>query len=165
MALLVLQFEDPRSIPGLVEALTSSPPAAHALARFGEPAARALLARLRDETDSNVIRGGLISLRFMAEGIGREPITSGTRAAMKELAHRLLAEKQRFVGTIRFAIDLAVALDDPALREVVEALAEDRDGRLARWYTDPRDIDGTQKWAADRLAGIPPLPRWKDWAK
>src|SRR5690606_34077689 len=100
MALLVIKFEDPRAIPGLVGALTSSPPAAHALAGFGEPGARAVLAKLRNETDPSAIRGGLRALRFIAEGIGRDPLSHATREEMVQVARRLLTERQRFVTII-----------------------------------------------------------------
>jgi len=51
-----------------------------------------------------------------------------------------------------------VVLNDAGLRGIVEALASDPNEVIARGVTDPGDIARTQKWAADRLAGVPPLP-------
>lgn len=165
MALLVIKFEDPRSVPGLVEALTSSPPATHALARFGEPAALAVLARLRGETYGSMIMGGLMSLRFMAEGVGRAPLTAATRQKMIELARNYLTDGERSVVTLWRALDLAVALGSPELLKTVELFANEPQTTRSRGVVDADLIERTRQHAADRLAGIPPLPHWKDWTK
>ena len=74
--------------------------------------------------------------------------------------------KQRFLArfastgvTLRWAIDLAMVLDDPDLTLIVSLLAYDSEAVTARGVTDPDVVRQTQQRAIDRLAGIPAMPR------
>ena len=159
LAFVLSAFRDPRAIPGLAGALGSSPAAASALADFGEPAAAAVLSVLETTTSTSEASDALTTLRFMAEGVGRQPLTDATRDRIRHAAKRRLTEPQESIVTIWKAIDLAVALKDPELRGVVQSLASDRSAVVRLRKTDPDLIDRTQRVAAERLAGVPPRPR------
>lgn len=158
LAELVAEFEDPRSIPALAGALGASPPAVFALADFGEPAGQPVLDVVTSTDDASVVMDALTSLRLMAEGVGVRPLTSKTLEDIRRVAEERL-NGQQSVTTLWRAIDLAVVLKDSDLRRTVELLAADGNAVLARGVTDPELVEATQKLAADRLAGIPPLPR------
>jgi len=159
LAFVVSAFRDPRAIPGLAGAHGYSPAASAALADFGEPAAPAVLAVLATTTNTSVADDALRTLRFMAEGVGRQPLTDGTRDRIRRAAKRRLTEPQKSITTIWGAIDLAVALEDPELRGIVQSLASDRSAVVRLRKTDRDLVDRTQRVAAERLAGVPPLPR------
>jgi hypothetical protein len=158
LARLVAEFRDPRSIPALAGALGTSPPAVYALAEFGEPAVQRVLDVVTRTEDGSVIMDALICLRLMAEGVRTRPLTPRTLGNIRRVAEQRLTGQQ-FVTTLWRAIDLAVALRDSTLRQTVQSLASNRSAVLARGITDPELIETTQKHAADRLAGVPPLPR------
>lgn len=158
LAHLVAEFRDPRSISALAGALGASPPAVFALADFGEPAAQPVLDVVTSTDDASVIMDGLTSLRLMAEGVGARPLTTKTLNDIRRVAEQRLTGRQ-FVTTLWRAVDLAVVLNDPDLRRTVELLASDESAVVARGITDRELIEATQKLAADRLAGVPPLPR------
>lgn len=112
-----------------------------------------------------MIMGGLLALRFVAEGVGREPVTPATRHEMMRLARSYLTQGTWQVVTLWRAIDLAVALGDPELREIVESYATDPQMIVARGVNDPDLIERTQREARERLAGVEPLPRWQDYTR
>jgi hypothetical protein len=159
LAHLVSAFRDPRAIPGLAGALGSSPPASSALADFGEPAAPAVLSVLETTTRVSVADDALTTLRFMAEGVGGQPLTDRTRDRIRRAAKKRLTEPQKSITTIWKAIDLAVALKDPELGGIVQSLATDRSAVVRLRNTNPELVERTQRVAAERLAGVPPLPR------
>lgn len=158
LAHVVSAFRDPRSIPGLVGALGSSPPASSALAEFGEAAAPAVVSLLDTTTNVSVADDALTTLRFMAEGVGA-PLTDKTRDCIRRSAKRKLTEPQKSITTVWKAIDLAVALKDPELKRMVQALASNRDAVVRLRDTSSELVDRTQRIATDRLAGILPVPR------
>jgi hypothetical protein len=158
LAYLVAQFRDPRSIPALAGALGTSPPAMFALADFGEPAAPVVVDVVNNSEDASVLMDALVSLRLMVEAEGAKPLSAITLVAVRQVAEQRLLGRQ-FVTTLWRAIDLAVVLNDPELRRVVESLAMDANTVIARGVVDPQLIELTQRHASDRLAGIPPLPR------
>lgn len=155
---VVVGFRDAGAIPGLVGALGSSPPAMHGLAGFGERAAPAVLDVLSRDDSPAVLMDGLITLRLMVEGAATNPLSPATLNRIRGTAERLLTSKQ-VVTTLWRAIDLAVALSDPALTRTVESIAADRNAVLARGVSDPDLVARTQQRAADRLAGLPASPR------
>jgi len=158
LAHLVAEFRDPRSLPALAGALGTSPPALFALADFGEPAAQPVLDVVTSTDDASVVMDALTSLRLMAEGVGARPLATKTLRDIRRVAEQRLTGKQS-VTTLWKAIDLAVVLKDPDLRRTVESLASDANAVVARGISDPELIRQTQMLAADRLAGVPPLPR------
>jgi hypothetical protein len=142
----------------LAGALGTSPPALFALADFGEPAAQPVLDVVTSTDDASVVMDALTSLRLMAEGVGARPLATKTLRDIRRVAEQRLTGKQS-VTTLWKAIDLAVVLKDPDLRRTVESLASDANAVVARGISDPELIRQTQMLAADRLAGVPPLPR------
>lgn len=113
------------------------------------------------ESMNDAVNQGLIALRFMVEGAGESPLSRESLEATRRAAELRLMERRPGIGsTLRRAIDLAIALDDPDLRRVVESLASDRAEVIRRGVTESYVIELTQTRAADRLAGRPPLPRW-----
>ncbi|MBA4158259.1 MAG: hypothetical protein H0X65_12385 [Gemmatimonadetes bacterium] len=158
LALVVAELRDPRAIPALAGAVHTSPPAAKALAAFGEPAAAAVLEVANSRGQTAVVNSGLITLRLMIEGAGKRPLSPGTRQEIRQVAQRHMSAEYS-VTTLWRSIDLAVVLDDPEIRRMVELLATDRNEVIARGVTEPDLIEQTQKRARERLAGVPPLPR------
>lgn len=162
---VVAELRDPEAIPALVGALGtgSGSPVIRALVDFGEQAVPALLTAVTaPETRHYVVDDALLVLRFLVEGAGPRPLTLAARDRIVPAAIQRLNARQPGIGTtLRRAIDLAVILGDPELRRIVQAIASDRNELIARGLTDPEMIDATQKRAVDRLAGIPPNPRWR----
>lgn len=159
LAQLVAAFRDPRAIPALTAALENSPQAIHALAEFGELAAPAVLERLGSTTIGDIENDALMTLRFMAEGVGGPPLTSATRDRMRQVARERLTTPQKSVVRVWQAIDLGIALHDAELRRIVKSLASDRNAVIALLDTDPDLVDRTRRVAAERLAGVLPQPR------
>jgi len=162
VAHVVSQLEDPQAIPALAGALDSgSTLVADALADFGEQAAPAVLAVVTSrDSGYNAVDSGLTTLRFMVEGAGTRQLSAGTLDQIRGAAERRLLGKQYFT-TLWRAIDLAVVLNDPDLRRIVESLAFDPNAVIARGVTWAPAIAHTQELAADRLAGTPPMPRYR----
>ena len=163
VARVVASLKDPQAIPALAGALDAGSTAvADVLANFGEQAAPTVLAVVMSPQSTDyAVDEGMIALRVMVEEAGTRPLSAGTLEEIRRVAEHYLTALQRsptIGATLRRAIDLAVVLNDAGLRGIVEALASDPNEVIARGVTDPGDIARTQKWAADRLAGVPPLP-------
>jgi hypothetical protein len=160
----VSQLEYPDAIPALAGALGSgSTLVPHALADFGEPAASAVLRVVTDpEAHYEAVSNGLLSLRFMVEGREARPLSAATLDDIRRAANQRLTARQR-APTVWKAIDLAVVLDDPDLRRIVESIAADTSEIVARGITDQGSIELTQRLAAGRLAnlGRPFNPRYR----
>jgi hypothetical protein len=160
----VTELRDPSTIPVLAGSLGACGWVIHRdLASFGEQAAPAVIAVVTSPQSSyDAVNEGLIALRFMVENRDQRPLSATSLKGIRRAAEFHLNAPGRPPGTgvtLRWAIDLAVALGDPGLTRIVETLASDSAALIARGITDPQLIDDTKKWAADRLAGVPPLPR------
>jgi hypothetical protein len=158
---IVAKLEDPHAIPALAGALETGLRTARALAAFGEPAASVVVdvVTTTEGGPAPPTMAGLVALRFMIERADVSPLSASTVEQIRRAAkQRLTGEQPEIV--LWAAIDLAVALDEPDLERIVQALATDRGAVIAKGITDPSLIDATQKRARDRLAGIPPMPRW-----
>ncbi len=155
----VVEMRDPRAIPALAGAVGSGMMVIRALVEFGEPAARAVLEVVDSpNTTPQGVDGGLLALRMMVENSGIRPLSPDKWERIRRAALQHLTERQSTV-VLWQAIDLAVVLDDPDLRRIVQLLASDRNEVIARGVTDPDLIERIQKEARERLAGVPPLPR------
>lgn len=155
----VIRLRDPQTIPALAGVLGNGLMAVRALAAFGDRSVPAIVEAVRSpRSHSSLIRGGFIALRFIVEESKTRPLAAGTHQQIRSVVEQRLSGKGDFT-TLWRAIDLAVVLDDPELREIVESLASDRSEVIARGIDDPDLIERTQKRAADGLAGVPPLPR------
>lgn len=157
----VAELQDPRSIPALSGALGSGFAVIRALASFGDEAALPVLAVVNSpESIPDAVNHGLIALRLIVEGAPMRPLQDGTLKKIRlTAAQRLSTGKGLSLTTLWWAIDLAGVLNDPDLRQSIESIATDWNDVVARGVTDPELIVQTQKRAADRLAGVPPLPR------
>lgn len=158
---VVVALKDPAAIPALASALgIGSTASVRALADFGESAAPAVLSVVTSNHATHYsVDDGLITLRIMVEEKGRRALSPRTLADIRRVAELHLHSRQNGIGTtLRWAIDLAIVLNDTALRQIVVSLATDRNQVIARRITDPHLIALTQRRAADRLAGIPPTP-------
>ena len=160
---LVVPLNDPRSIPALVGVMRFIPPASDVLTAFGELAAPDVvkavmnLGSVRSQIDS-----GLITLRYMIEQPNTDyPLSDSTLDSIRKAARvHLLAKDPLGTGTtMRWAIDLAIVLDDPELRRIVESLASGPNAIRDRGVVRPDRVEKTQQRARDRLVGIPALPR------
>jgi hypothetical protein len=152
---VVTELRDPLAIPALTGALGSGAPVRRTLVAFGEEAVPALLRAVRSpETIHYVVDDALIALRLMVEGAGPHPLSAASLTDVRRVAELRLTGKQYFT-TLWDAIDLAMALDDPGLTQVVRSLASNRDEVIARGIEDPELIQETQRLAAERLAGVP----------
>lgn len=156
----VIALRDPRAIDALAAAVgTGSTATPWALADFGDGAAPAVLDIVTSPGSAeHQVNGALMTLRVMAEEREIRPLSAATMERIRCVALRYVTGPQYFT-TLWRAIDLAGVLDDPYLRGVLQDIASDPEEVIARGETDPDLIEKTQKRAADRLAGIPPLPR------
>jgi hypothetical protein len=159
----VVALRDPEAIPALTPALGTGFTVIRALAAFGEQAAGTVVALVvAPDTPPEWVHDGLITLRFMVDQAATHPLSGGVVEGIRQAAEQHLTVAGHLASTgvtLRWAIDLAVVLGDPSLRRIVEELASDQNEVIARGVTDPALIEQTQKRAADRLAGIPPMPR------
>jgi len=155
----VAELRDARAIPALAAALFTGPLMARALSDFGDEAAPAVLQVVTapngwyDQVDA-----GLVALRFMVERRAEHPLSGRTMDRIRSAAKQRLNGKQYFT-TLTRAIDLAAVLDDAELRQILTSIASDRNELLARGVENPDLLERTQQLAADRLAGVPALPR------
>jgi hypothetical protein len=162
VARAVVALRDPLAIPALSGALGSGVLVAKALAEFGEEAAPAVLMVVSSSDDSrhDEIDGGLLTLRLMVEGADRRPLSTPTLGRMREAAERRLTNGTGLnITTLWWALDLAITLKDPSLRQKVERLATDWNAVEATGIKDVELGQQTQKRATDLLAGVAPLPR------
>lgn len=161
LARAVSELQDPRLIPALAESLGAGFAVTRALAAFGDQAAGAVLdVVMSPQCTHYAVNDGLIALRLVVEMATPErPLSPVTMARIREAAEHHLTTKPRFIGTVWWAIDLAAILSDARLRRTVEAFASDPALARAMGADDPDVVYQTQRRAADRLAGVPPLPR------
>jgi hypothetical protein len=154
----VAALKDPQAIPALARALGWFT-VVRALADFGDQAAQAVLGVVTSPTSRySAVDDGLTVLRWMVESRSERPLSPGTLVQIRRAAEQRLTGEQYFT-TLWYAIDLASVLDDAELRRIIEELATYPSDVVARGVTNPRLIERTQKRAADRLAGVPPVPR------
>ncbi|HQZ40021.1 MAG TPA: hypothetical protein PLH72_13370 [Vicinamibacterales bacterium] len=158
---VVAELHDPRTIPALAESLGVGSPAIRTLAGFGELAAPAVLDVVMSPASTHyAIDQGLIALRFMVEASRTgHRLSPSILERIGHAAEYHLTHRPRFIFTVWRAIDLAVTLQDPRLRTIVQAFASGPQPATAMGATDSDDLERTQKKALDGLAGVPPLPR------
>ena len=161
LASAVGKLHDPASIPALAAALGSGFAAIRALSTFGQQAVPAILAvEASPESSTSAINEALIALRFIVEGAAiHGGIQQEVLADLRRVAVRRLAGRDGSPTTLWWAIDLAWSLRDRELQQTVDALASDASLVVGRGITDPQLIEQTQRRAADRVAGLQPLPR------
>lgn len=161
---VVVPLKDPRTIPGLAGALGTGMLSVRALAAFGDGAVSPTAAVIASpESMTASVDDGLVALSMVVESQTADRRLSATSLGeIRRVAEYRLKTPGRAASsgvTLRGAIDLAAALNDASLRAVIQALASDPNESISRGVVDPRLIEKTQKQAADRLAGVPALPR------
>jgi len=161
----VSQLGDPAAIPALAGALGSgSMLVRDALAEFGDRAAPEVLRVVTSPASHySAVDQGLIALRFMAEGHGGR-LSPATLDRIRGAAMQRLTGRQYFT-TLWQAIDLAIALNDAELRQIVESLAASRDTVAARGIVNPLIIERTQTRATTRLAVPRAAPTYRSLAE
>ncbi|HEX7087145.1 MAG TPA: hypothetical protein VF198_12320 [Vicinamibacterales bacterium] len=158
LAEVVAMLKDPQAIPALAHALGLGFVAITPLVEFGEPAVPAVLdVALSLDSSVYAVNDALIALRMMVERQRDRPLSPGTLAAIRDAARLHLIVKQPFFETTMWAIDLAVALDDPTLRRIVQAIAANPAEARARGALEPEDVLLVQTRANERLSGVPPI--------
>jgi hypothetical protein len=158
LARSVAALRDPATIPALVRSNIGSG-ISRALADFGDLAVRPLTDFANDSEEVTQLTSTLLTLRWMVERTDVTPLSAQSLVTIRQVAEsRLSGPESPFV--LRRAIDLAVALNDPQLNEIVRSLAADPAAVIARGVSDPAQVQQTQKRAADGLAGTPPGPRY-----
>jgi hypothetical protein len=158
---LLAETQDPRAIPVLAKAMGTGTLVPH-LADFGEEAAPAVLDVVMDsDAHYTIVEDGLRVLRFMVEGSEERPIGPSTIARIRAAAEQRLTGFQYFT-VLWQAIDLAIVLKDPSLREIVDGLSRYEVDVFQRGITDPSLVARTRQRAAERLAGVPARPQRED---
>jgi hypothetical protein len=158
---LVTRLRTPEAIPALVGALRTGLMSAQALAEFGEQAVPAVLNVVRSPENRSPaqVRNAVTALRYMIED-PTTVLTLGTLEEIRRVTGQLLTGEQNLTVLER-AIDLAVVLGDPSLRQIVESIASDRNQLVARGIEEPERIERIQQRAAEGLRGNPPsLPQF-----
>ena len=160
IVLIVAAWRDPGAIPALAVSLGNTLVANEALAEFGEEAVPAILDVVTSwDSRRGLVNGGLETLRFMVEGAATTPLSADALDQIRRAAEQRLTTGTDPIGQgglLRRTIDLAIALDDPGLRRIVETLATDPDAVIARGVAEPERVERTQQYALDRLAGVQP---------
>jgi hypothetical protein len=155
---VVAQTNHPSTIPALVQALGNAGLIPY-LVDYGEVAAPAVLDLVTNpESHYYAVNDGLRVLRLMVENQSAKPLSAETLARIRAAAEQRLTGAQYFT-TIYYAIDLAGVLADPVLTQKLELLAVYDSEVFALGIEDPDTIAAIQQRAADRLAGVPALPR------
>lgn len=157
----VAKLHDPGSIPALAAALGTGFGSIRALSAFGQQAVPAILAEeASQENGTSAVNHALIALRSIVEDASaRGGLPEAMVGDLRRVAARRLAARDGSPTTLWWAIDLAWSLRDKELQQSLYALSSDASVIVERGITDPQLIEQTQRRAADRVAGIPPLPR------
>jgi hypothetical protein len=156
---LVAELHDPRAIPALSVAIYGGLAAMRGLAAFGEPAVQTVVGVvMSQDMHHDFVDHGLKTLRFMVEGNQEHPLSADALEQIRRATEQRLTGKQNLM-TLWYAIDLAAVLGDTDHRIIIQSLATDANAVAALGISDPDLIEKTQERAAERLAGIPALPR------
>lgn len=116
------RLRDARAIPPMLEAISMGPMVSNALADLGAAAFPAVFAAVKDPKFDDDVPGGLLALRFMVED---GSLNGHQLEQVREVGRERLSGMQG-VRTVMAAAWLAIALEDPQLRRIVERIATDR---------------------------------------
>jgi len=155
---ILAQFRDPKLIPDMVDGMGMGT-FIRALIGFGVQAVPFVTRTVASAQSSYPkVDDGLRVLRIIVEEKGISSIPPADLKSMRSAANQRLREKQKSFTTIWYGMDLAVLLQDPELKKVLQRIAKDKDYVLQLGVTDLELIAKTQMRAADRLSGIPAAP-------
>lgn len=161
LARAVVETRDPNAIPAMAEALGPGFSLVRGLVEFGTLALPDVVrVTMAPDSTHDTIDHGLITLRMIVERAGGvSALTRRQAMQVRAVAKHYLTERPRFISTLWWAIDLAAVLEDAMLRERMQRLATDPELAAAMGAWDQDVVVKTQQRAADRLAGLLPLPR------
>ena len=161
----VVRLRHPETIEALAGALTIGGPPARVLAEFGEEAAPILLDIAEGEAwEQAQAMAAMISLRLMIEEPKGAPLSASTLERIQRLARAQLSghveypevfDSDRNHVRIPAAISLALALDDPSLTQLVQALAREPEAIRRLGIEGAAEIAEIQRGAARELAERP----------
>jgi hypothetical protein len=166
----VIAMRDPQAIPALVGAAGQGHSVAAALAGFGEEAAPALLSVAEGKAWSQFQAAmAMRALVLMIEERRGGPLSQATLERIKRLVQEQLTTGTRYPSAferafpkpmrspyiVTYASSLALALDDPPLRDMVTSLARDPEAVRRLGIERPREIEQVQRHAAEALARPP----------
>jgi hypothetical protein len=160
MAMVVSEFRDPRAFEPMIATLAVAMGSVRGLAAIGDPAVGPLVDIARAGGPEEMMRA-FLTLRLLAEGVGRIPLSSSSREELIAVASERLAPGPSYGAVLEWAIDLAAVLDDPGLRETLETMAADPTAVEARLVNPEAErVSRIQHRASERLRGVPPRPTW-----
>ena len=159
---VVADLRDPETIADLARATYSPAAVLAALVSFGHRSVPALVAEVSNlAAEQSVVEHSLRALRYIVQDIGVGRIDREMLSDIRRVTHQRLHGEQSLPSLLN-AIDLAIVLEDPDLRAIVEKLATDPDEVAVRVGVASGNgsavVDRMREHAAERLAGIPPSP-------
>ena len=148
---IVATLDDPRAIPALTRVgnYGYSKLAARGLASFGEQALPAILEIIEAPASDGAVAYNVEALSTMVADRGANGLSTSARDHLVRVARESL--RSQVAGTLRVAVDLAVALNEPELLQTVRAFAQDS-GELVARGVSPTMARLLRKHATDALA-------------
>lgn len=157
----VIELHEPRALPPLIGVLGFGYARTfRALAEFGEPAVNPLVEVALNSDNLDQQREAMVTLRCLVEHTN--PLSDDAMSSIKRVAEVRMTTPVRLAETgimLRNAVDLAVAVNDKGLRKLVELISSDSGAVRRQGVTDHERIEKTQKYASDRLNGVPARQR------
>ena len=163
----VAALRDPQAIPALVGALGTGWTATRAVAAFGEEAGSLVLSLAEGgDLRADQMTSAMSTLSLMIQEPQGPPLSLRTKERARRLVEQKLASGPDHPGfgpdtsalqdfVLQQAISLAIALDDPPLRELVTSLARDPDAVRRLGVEDSSAVERVQRHAAEALAKPP----------
>jgi hypothetical protein len=160
-------LRDSKAIPALVTALGTGWMTIHAVAAFGEEAAHEVLSLAEGGAWwSSQVTEAQDALVLMIDKPQGPPLSRATVERTKRLVREQLTNGPDYHGMVRTssldrvsilqgAMSLALALDDPPLRELVASLARDPEAVRRLGVEDSSAVERVQRHAAEALARPP----------
>ena len=152
VARIVATLDDPRAIPALARVGNHaySRYVARGLASFGEQALPAILDIIdAPGASDDAIMQNVLALAMMVEDTGANGLSTSARHEIVRVAGDSLRSQSG--ATILMAIDLAIALNEPALVQTVRTIAYDPGAHNALGVSQPT-INSVRNYAVDALA-------------
>jgi hypothetical protein len=164
----VFALGEPKAIPALADALVGFWWVTYpGLTRLGELAAPALLDIAEGGAwHRSQVRRALAVLTLMIEEPTGPPLSQATLQRVDQIARKQLTTGPTYPSVLadfplgrrsqlQAAISLALSLDDPSLRELVQALAREPEAVRRLGIDDPAAMENVQRHAAQELARRP----------
>ena len=147
----VANLNDPRAIPALARVgdYLWSRYVAQGLASFGEEALPAILDVIdAPGASDHAVTQNVLALAMMVEGAGANGLSASARDEIVRVAGDSLRSQSG--GTILWAVDLAIALNEPTLVQTVRTIADDPDAHITLGVSQSELDDTVRRHAAKR---------------